>query len=101
MCSDRAMVRIFRCYDTAQDVLDCALADGVVGIIGGRLDTRRLMREVDDLAKAGGYEQIMVSPSNDHRNTELAYIYDSEFYDSTAAQAEVIKAYDLANPTED
>jgi len=100
MCSDRAMVRIFRCYDVAQDVLDCALAAGIVGISGGRTSTRRLLRAVHDLAEAGGHEQIMALSTYDHPDTELAYIYDNELYDSDSARAKVIKAYDLANPSE-
>jgi len=95
------MVQIFRCYDAAQDVLDCALADGIVGIGGGRTSTRRLLRAVYDLAEAGGHERIVALSTYNHPSTELAYIYDDEFYDSDSARAKVIKAYDLANPDED
>lgn len=94
------MVKIFRCYDAAQDVLDCALADGIVGVSGGRTSTRRLLRAVHDLAEAGGHEQIVALSTYNHPDTELAYIYDNERYDSDGAQTKVINAYDLANPSE-
>lgn len=96
MRSDRVAARIFRCYDDAQDVLDCALENGIVGISGGRLSVRRLLREVHDLAVAGGHEQIMALSTYDHPDTELAYIYDNELYDSAVARARIIKTYDLA-----
>lgn len=97
------MVRIFKCTDAAQDVLDCVLVEGITGISGGRVSARRLLSQVHDLAEAAGHEHVIAHSTYNHPDTELAYIYDNNFYDRNQAMAKVITAYDLtlANETAD
>jgi len=89
------MVQIFKCTDTAQDVLDCVLADGITGISGGRVSTRRLLNQVHELAEAAGHERVIALSTYNHPETELAYIYDDEIYGPSQAKAKVIAEYDL------
>lgn len=49
------MIKIFRCTDTPQAVLNAALADGVVGIRGGRTTVRNLLGRVAQLAESEGH----------------------------------------------
>ncbi len=90
------MVRIFKCTDAAQDVLNCVLMEGITGISGGRVSTRRLLSQVHDLAEVARHEHVIAHSTYNHPDTELAYIYDNNFYDSNQAMAKVIAAYDLA-----
>lgn len=90
------MVKIFRCTYQAQDVLDAALEDGIVGISGGRLSARRLLSQVHELAADGAHENIAANATYNHPETELAYIFDIELYDSAKAKSKVIAAFDHA-----
>lgn len=90
------MVKIFRCTDQAQDVLDTALEAGIVGISGGRLSVRRLLSQVHQLAVDGAHENITANATYNHPETELAYIFDLELYDSAKAKSKVIAAFDRA-----
>ncbi|UPZ07936.1 hypothetical protein M1Q10_12425 [Pseudomonas aeruginosa] len=89
------MIKIFRCTDTPQAVLNVALADGVVGIRGGRTTVRNLLDRVAQLAESEGHEDIVALSTYNHPYTELAYIYDSERFSNEAAKQEVVAAFNL------
>ena len=94
------MVRIFKCSDAAQRVLDGVLENGIAGIAGGRLSTRRLQGHVQKLAEAAGHEHVAAHSTYNHPDAELAYIYDVNLYDSKQALAKVIAAFDFAQANE-
>ncbi len=89
------MIKIFRCTDTPQAVLNAALADGVVGIRGGRTTVRNLLGRVAQLAESEGHEEIVALSTCNHPYTELAYIYDSERFSNEGAKQEVAAAFNL------
>ncbi|MFZ2319670.1 MAG: hypothetical protein WAW12_07365, partial [Pseudomonas sp.] len=81
----------------------CVLVDGITGISGGRLSTRRLLNQVHELAEAAGHTHVIAHSTYNHPHTELAFIYDDDIYCADLAMKKVIAAYDvtLANEADD
>lgn len=59
------MAKIFNDFSNANDILDEALTNDIVGISGGRLAVRKKLHEVYTLAEEGGYEDIVALSTYD------------------------------------
>lgn len=87
------MVKVFDASDNARDILDEVLENGIAGISGGRVGTRRKLREVAGLAEEEGHESIRATSTINHPETELAFPYDDSQYELQEAKAMVERAY--------
>jgi hypothetical protein len=91
------IVKMFDDCDSAQDILNAIVLNGVAGVSGGRVAVRKKLGEVSKLAEKGKYQSIIANVSIDHPDTELGYPYDNAKLDLNEARDEVRKAYDAGN----
>lgn len=98
-------VNIFSSSDNKADIQKMAdeiISNDIIGMHGGRLHVRKIMREVVDLIEKYNDEtifedeQIEIScPSSyDHPDTELGYLFNCKKYSYDIAKKAVIRAYD-------
>lgn len=87
-------IKIFEDSDSAQDILNSIVANGVAGVSGGRVLVRQKLKEVSSLAKTSGLKSILTDVTIDHPDTELGYPFDMDKFDLEDAKDKVQKAYD-------
>lgn len=95
------MIKIFKCSDKAEDILEETLRSGITGIAGSRVNTRKLAGKVYTLAVSQELENIYAGPTYNHPEGELAYVFETDSYGSDEAMKLVIEAYDSLLEQED
>lgn len=99
-------ISLFTCSDDAQEILDALLVSEIVGVSGGRVSVRALVKRVDQAATNEGVAidqedgYIVIGPTYNHDRAELAYMYDSRKVGEQEAMDAVIAAFEKAHPAD-
>lgn len=88
------MIKIFEDEESALEMLEHVLEQGIAGIAGGRMETRKRLANVRDLAERNGRHEIVALATVNHFWGELAFVFDQEVYRFDKAKQAVVEAYD-------
>jgi len=87
------MIKIFKSHDAANTILEEILLNEIAGISGGRIETRKKLIEISNLAATNNHSNIFTATTYDHPDTELAYPHNSSCYSIEEAKELVISVY--------
>ena len=87
-------ITIFKDHESAHDILDKLICDGLVGVSGGRLAVRNKLGVLQSLIDAEELDNYFARSTINHPDTELGYGCDLNRYNLQEAKKIVTKSFD-------